>query len=238
MPEKETGKTDWVSAAQAEPVASVLLVDDHAVIAVPLMMALESSGFGPVVAADVDDLSEEAVLAIADSLRPDIVLLDIHLGGDRLSLPMVPSLVTLGAKVILFTALNDPRLLAKGLRAGAEAVIDKALPFHKLVAALAGLAAGKPIMTADEREALLELLEAHLAEEEARLKPFRTLTAREVQVLGLLIDGRSPKEIARSEGISVSTVRGHIDHVLAKLGVGSQREALALAREAVWPGWR
>jgi two-component system, NarL family, nitrate/nitrite response regulator NarL len=225
-----------MSTAAAEPVASVFLVDDHAAIAVPLMMALESSGFGPVVTADVDDLSEESVLAIAGSLRPDIVLLDINLGGDRVSLPMVPSLVELGAKVVLFTALNDPRLLAKGLRLGAEAVIDKALPFHKLVAALTGLAAGRPMMTADEREALLELLEAHLAEEEARLKPFRALTAREVQVLGLLIDGRSPKEIARSEGISVSTVRGHIDRVLAKLGVGSQREALALARAAGWHG--
>lgn len=218
--------------------ASVLLVDDHAVIAEPLMMALESSGFGPVVAADVDDLSPEAVLAVAGSMRPDIVLLDIHLGSDRLSLPMVPLLVELGAKVILFTAMNDPRLLAEGLRGGAEAVIDKALPFHKLVASLTGLAAGTPMMTPDEREALLELLEAHFAEEEARLQPFRALTGREVQVLGLLIDGRSPKEIARSEGISVSTVRGHIDRVLAKLGVGSQREALHLARAAGWPDQR
>lgn len=227
-----------MSAAAADPVASVLLVDDHAVIAVPLMMALESSGFGPVVSADVDDLSEEAVLAVAGSLRPDIVLLDIHLGGDRLSLPMVPTLVALGAKVVLFTAMNDPRLLAKGLRAGAEAVIDKSLPFHKLVAALTGLAAGRPMMTSEERDALLELLEAHFAEEEARLQPFRALTAREVQVLCLLIAGQSPKEIARGEGISVSTVRGHIDRVLAKLGVGSQREALALARTAGWPDQR
>lgn len=217
-------------------VASVLLVDDHAVIAAPLMMALQASGFGPVVAADVDDLSEAAILGLAAEVGPDIVLLDLHLAKDRLSLAMIGPLVESGAKVILFTASDDPRLLAAGLRAGAEAVIDKAMPFHQLVSALRELAAGGELMAADEREALLELLEANFVEEEARLRPFRSLTPREAQVLEHLIGGRSPKEIARSEGISVSTVRGHIDRVLAKLAVSSQREALAAARTAGWPG--
>ena len=215
--------------------ASVLLVDDHAVIAVPLMMALESSGFGPVVAADPDDLSPEAVLAMAGSVRPDIVLLDLHLGGDRLGLPMIAPLVEMGAKVILFTATKDPRLVARGLRGGAEAVVDKATPFHRLVAALTQVAAGQPRLADDEREGLLEALEANFAEEDALRRPFDALTAREAQVLRLLIDGRSPKEIARIEVISLSTVRGHIDRTLSKLGVSSQREALAQARAAGWP---
>ena len=231
----DTGKTAGVTAAAPAPLASVLLVDDHAVIAVPLRMALEASGFGPVVTADVDDLSMEAVLATAASVQPDIVLLDIHLGGERLGLPMIAPLVEIGSKVILFTATSDPRLVARGLRGGALAVVDKATPFHRLVAALTDLAAGRPLMTEDEREGLLEVLEAQLAEEEARLRPFEGLTGREAQVLRQLIDGRSPKEIARAEGISVSTVRGHIDRVLAKLSVSSQREALALARAAGWP---
>ncbi|HET9442363.1 MAG TPA: response regulator transcription factor [Acidimicrobiales bacterium] len=224
-----------MTGSRGEGLASVLLVDDHAVLAVPLTMALESSGFGPVVAADVDDLSEPAILTTAGSLRPDIVLLDLHLGGDRLGLPMIPALVELGGKVVLFTANHDPRLLALGLRSGAEAVLDKAMPFHRLVAALTELAAGRPLMDPEEREALLEALEAHLAEETARRRPFEALTGREAQVLRLLIEGRSPKEIARSEGISVSTVRGHIDRMLAKLDVSSQREALAMARSVGWP---
>ena len=224
-----------MSDGAAGPVASVLLVDDHAVIAVPLMMALEASGFGPVVTADPDDLSQEAVLARAASLGPDIVLLDLHLGAGRLGLPMIDPLTELGAKVILFTASNDPRLIAKSLRAGALAVIDKATPFHRLVAALTQAAAGQPLLADDEREALLEALEANFAEEDALRRPFEALTAREAQVLRLLIDGRSPKEIARIELISLSTVRGHIDRTLSKLGVSSQREALAQARAAGWP---
>ena len=200
-----------------------------------MLMALQASGFGPVVAADVDDLSEATVTALAGSVRPDIVLLDLHLGADQLGLPMIAPLVALGAKVILFTASADPRMLATGLRAGAEAVIDKAMPFHRLVSALTQLAAGAPLMTEDERTSLLDLLEANLAEEDALRQPFEALTSREDQVLRHLIDGRSPKQIARDEGISVSTVRGHIERVLAKLGVSSQREALAAARAAGWP---
>lgn len=216
-------------------IASVLLVDDHAVIAVPLKMALESSGFGPVVTMDPEDLTEEAVLATARSMRPDIVLLDVHLGGDHTGLPMVAPLVGLGAKVILFTATNEPRLLATGLRDGAEAVIDKATSFQRLVAALAKLAGGTPLMSEDERTALLEVLQTHLAEEFARVRPFESLTEREAQVLQQLIEGKAPKTIAREMGISVSTVRGHIDRILAKLRVSSQREALAMARAAGWP---
>ena len=224
-----------MTAGAPAPLASVLLVDDHAVIASPMLMALQANGFGPVVAADVEDLSEASVTALAASVRPDIVLLDLHLGEDRLGLPMIAPLVDLGAKVILFTASDDPRMLATGLRAGAEAVIDKAMPFHRLIAALTELAAGHALMADDERAILLDVLEANFAEEDALRQPFQTLTAREDQVLRHLIDGRSPKQIARDEGISVSTVRGHIDRVLAKLGVSSQREALAAARAAGWP---
>ena len=218
-----------------EPLASVLLVDDHAVIASPMLMALQASGFGPVVAADVEDLSETAVTALAASVRPDIVLLDLHLGAGRLGVPMIAPLVALGAKVVLFTASDDPRMLASSLRAGAEAVVDKAIPFHSLVAALTELAAGHPLMAEDERATLLDVLEANVAQETALRQPFEALTAREEQVLRHLVDGRSPKQIARDEGISVSTVRGHIERVLAKLGVSSQREALAAARAAGWP---
>lgn len=225
-----------MASSGEERKASILLVDDHAVIAVPLAMALEASGFGPVVAADPEDLSMEAVVAHARALDVDIVLLDLHLGGGRVGLPMVAPLMGTGAKVVLFTAGTDPHLIASALRAGAEAVIDKAMPFHKLVATLVEVAEGRQLMLPDEREALVEALERSELDEQARSLPFRRLTDREAGVLRRLIEGHSPKEIARGDGISVSTVRGHIQSVFAKLDVSSQREALAMARAADWPG--
>ena len=216
--------------------SSILLVDDHAVIAAPLAMALNASGFERVAAADPEELTVEAVLAQARTMEADIVLLDLHLGNDRFGLPMVEPLIDMGAKVVLFTASRDPRLIATALKAGAEAVVDKAMPFNRLVAALVELSNGRELMAADEREALIEALELHQEEEQSRLRPFEALTERESAVLRRLIEGQSPKQMARADGISVSTVRGHIQRVLTKLDVSSQREALALARSAGWPG--
>jgi DNA-binding NarL/FixJ family response regulator len=216
--------------------AAVLLVDDHAVIAAAMVVALTGQGFDPVVAADADDLSTESVLRTARQLNPDVVLLDVHLGAGRLGVPMVRPLVEGGAKVLLFTASTEARLIVEGLRAGAEAVLDKAMSFDKVVATLHDVMAGRQLMPREEREALIEALDQDFAAETERRRPFEALTEREAQVLRSLIDGRSPKLLAKNEGISVSTVRGHIERIFQKLGVSSQREALARARAAGWPG--
>jgi two-component system nitrate/nitrite response regulator NarL len=215
--------------------ASILIVDDHAVIAASVAMALRGHGFKPVVAVDVEDLGLAAVLETARSVEPDVVLLDLYLGGDRLGVPMIAPLVELGAKVLLFTASTDPMLIVASLRAGAEAVVDKAMSFEKVVATLRLLAGGGELMPRDEREALIEALDQRTADERERLRVFDALTEREENVLRRLIDGHSPKEIARQEGVAVSTVRRHVEGIFRKLGVNSQRQALGLARVAGWP---
>jgi DNA-binding CsgD family transcriptional regulator len=89
-------------------------------------------------------------------------------------------------------------------------------------------------MTQGERDALLESVQRHHVAEQALERPFKALTDREKDILSALIAGRSPKQIALLNGITVSTVRGHIQGVLSKLDVSSQREALAMARHAGW----
>ena len=200
-----------------------------------MVVALRAEGFAPVAAADADDLSLDAVLAAAGSIGADIVLLDLYLGKSQLGIPMIGPLVAQGAKVLLFTASTDPYLIASGLRAGAEAVVDKSMPFPNVVGTLNAVAAGEELMPPHERDALIEALEQHVAEEHARLRSFDALTEREAHVLRSLIAGRSPKQVARDSGTSVSTVRGHIEHIFQKLGVGTQREAFAAARTAGWP---
>ena len=215
--------------------ASILIVDDHAVIAASMAMALRSQGFEPVVAVDADDLSVERVVDTARSFKPDIVMLDLFLGGDRLGVPMIAPLVELGAKVLLFTASTEPRFIVASLRAGAEAVLNKAMSLDKVVRTLDILAAGGELMPGEEREALIEALDEAFAPEQERLRPFDALTEREAHVLRRLIDGDSPKQIARKEGVSLSTVRSHVEGIFRKLEVNSQREALARARAAGWP---
>lgn len=201
-----------------------------------MAVALTDQGFAPVVAVDPDELSVQAVLDRARAVKPDIVLLDLYLGRGQLGVPMVRPLTELGAKVLLFTASSDPDLIAAGLQAGAEAVLDKGMSFQKVVGTLEDLVAGRVLMPREEREALIEALRERTAASEARHRRFAALTEREADVLRRLIDGHSPKSIARYEAISVSTVRGHIERIFQKLDVQSQREALALARAMKWPG--
>ncbi len=213
---------------------SVLVVDDHGVVASAVAVALRANGFDPVVVVDSTDLSADAVLDAARREQPDIVLLDLYLGRELTSLPMIGPLITTGARVLLFTSSTDARLLAAGLRAGAEAVVDKSTSFDQVLATLQRLGSGEPAMTHEERAALLEELEGGVDPVDDHRR-FDLLTPRESQVLHRLIEGDSPKGIAHSEGISVSTVRGHIERILAKLDVNNQREALALARVSGWP---
>lgn len=213
---------------------SVLLVDDHGVIAEPLKMTLGAYGFDRV-SSVTEDLSPETVIAAAREAEARIVLLDLHLGDHQLGVPMIGPLMELDAKVVLFTASRDPRLIAAGLRAGAEAVIDKGMAFDRLVSVLADLAAGRELMPAEEREALISAFEGQFQDENDLRAPFDTLTEREAHVLRRLIAGAAPKDIARGDGIRVSTVRGHLEKIFAKLGVSGQREAIVAAREAHWP---
>ncbi len=90
-------------------------------------------------------------------------------------------------------------------------------------------------MTEDERSGLLDSVERHEKAERALRQPLDALTKREAEVLAALIAGAAPKQIAAGNGTSISTVRGHIQRVLSKLDVATQREALAVARHAGWP---
>ncbi|HEV2071837.1 MAG TPA: response regulator transcription factor [Acidimicrobiales bacterium] len=215
--------------------ASIMIVDDHPVIGDSMAMALRAHGFEPVVAVPPEDLSVSTVVGTARSVEPGIVMLDLFLGGDQVSVPMIAPLVELGAKVIVFTASNDPRLTVACLRAGAEAVLNKAAAFDQVLSTLKDLATGRELMPPEERDALIEALDERSAEERERLRPFDALTEREAQVLRRLIDGESPKQIARDEAISLSTVRSHVERIYRKLGVNNQRQALGLARAAGWP---
>ncbi|HEV2809435.1 MAG TPA: hypothetical protein VGV93_03435, partial [Acidimicrobiales bacterium] len=87
-----------------------MIVDDHPVIGDSMAMALRAHGFEPVVAVPPEDLSVRTVVETARSVEPAIVMLDLFLGGDQVSVPMIVPLVELGARVIVFTASNDPKL--------------------------------------------------------------------------------------------------------------------------------
>ncbi len=216
----------------------VLVVDDHAVMAHALAAALRLQGFGTVESLSGTTITDDAILeGAAHAGDGVIVVLDLHLGGDRHSTPAIAPLVDQGARVLVLTAERDPRLLGECLEAGALGVFDKSQAFDQLVDQILDAAAGRSVMSLRAREDLLTGLRASRRERQHTLAPFETLTPRERDALAGLLAGRSAQEIASGHHLGLSTVRTHVKTMMRKLGVNSQLAAVALARDAGWrPG--
>lgn len=221
------------SAPAGVALGSVLIVEDHQLLAQSLSFALMAEGFAVTVAA-LD--SAAGVLEALDDSGADIVLLDLDLGGsvgDGFSL--VRPLCERGARVVVVSGSTDRPRLAGCLEQGAIAFLPKSTPYERLVDAVTDVAAGRPVMAEAERHALLTELWNWRAQQRQALAPFESLTARESQVLAALMDGQGCEAIASAWFVSETTVRTQIRGVLTKLGVTSQ---LAAAAEAQRVGWR
>jgi DNA-binding NarL/FixJ family response regulator len=213
----------------------VLIVEDHVLLAESLAVALRLRGFDDVQVADAGCLDDEAVLALADAMAPDVVLADLHLGDDRLALPAIKELTERGFVVMVLTASIDRVLLARCLEAGAVAVFDKAQAFDDLATWLVDAMLGRATMQPAARDALLSELDEHRRQTDHLGALFARLTEREREVFAAIIDGSTADEIAAAQFVAVSTVRTHIRSILEKLGVNSQLAAVALARRSGWP---
>jgi two-component system, NarL family, response regulator LiaR len=198
----------------------VLVVDDHAVVREGLRTFLSLQD-GIEVVGEASDGRE--AIAAAQRLRPDVVLMD-------LVMPRVDGVQAMrelrdhvpGARVIVLTSfLEDDRLLP-AIRAGAAGYLLKNVEPSELARA---------VRTADAGEALIDpAVAARLVDALASdHRPEQPLTAREQDVLDLLARGYANKRIARELGIAEKTVKTHVSHVLAKLGVSDRTQAALYA---------
>jgi DNA-binding NarL/FixJ family response regulator len=206
------------------------------VIASWLALALAHSGFSRVSTADPDELAADGPLPCGGLGRRDIVLVGPLQGDGRSTLELIRRLADLGCRVLVVVSDQGLPLAGACLGRGAEAVLDKAMSFDRLVGFVRRLSAGGSAMTDEERTALVEVIEGHEAAARSLRQPFEALTWREADVLAAVVAGAAAKQIAYGKGISVSTVRGHIQHVLATLDASTQRQAVDMARLAGWPG--
>ena len=201
----------------------ILVVEDHALVASGLRMGLEAEGHD-VTASDGSDLP--------DPVDVDVVLLDLNLGPLGSGLDLMP--VFDGATVVVLTGQTDTTELAAAYEAGAVAVLDKSIPFPKLVRQLEAIQRGDTTETDQRRHEIVGRRRTEAAERVRRLEPFADLTSREQAVLAMLMDGMQAAEIADTSYVSISTVRSQIRSVLTKLGVNSQLTAVAMAVKAGW----
>jgi NarL family two-component system response regulator LiaR len=214
----------------AEGAIRVLLVDDHAVVREGLRGFLELQD-GIEVAGEAAD-GGAAVDAVVE-LQPDVVLMDLVMPG----LDGVGAMRELrrrgsAARVIVLTSFADDERLLPAIRAGAAGYLLKNVEPSELARAVRAAHAGEALLDPVVAARLVEALAAPGGPDDA--EPDSGLTAREREVLELIVAGESNKRIARALGISEKTVKTHVGHVLAKLGVTDRTQAaLQAVREGL-----
>lgn len=205
----------------------VLIVEDHAILTQSLSLSLRLEGMEPLVASRLD---EHSVLADARRLRPHLVLLDLHLGGEGDALPLIGPLASTGSQVLILTGSTDEALQGAALDAGAVSILHKGESLDQLCQNIRDVIDGHIVMRPARRDELLQKSRRRSALE-AKL---RSLSPREAEVLSALIEGMSAETIASALFVSVATVRSHIRSILRKVDVTSQLAAVAAARRAGW----
>ncbi|MFD4702972.1 response regulator [Streptomyces niveus] len=196
----------------------VLLVDDHQVVRRGLRTFLEIQDDIEVVGEASDG---DGGVAGAEELRPDVVLMDIKMPGTD-GIEALRKLRELAnpAKVLIVTSFTEQRTVVPALRAGAAGYVYKDVDPEALAGAIRSVHAGHVLLQPEVAGALL-------AQDDPGAGHGRgsSLTDREREVLTLIADGRSNREIARALVLSEKTVKTHVSNILMKLDLADRTQA-------------
>ena len=200
----------------------VLLADDHPALRVGLRVLLDRAE-NIIVVDEVDD--GEAALAVIEASSPDVAVLDCQLPGiDGVTVAVKIQQRELKIRVLALSAYDDDRYLAGMMTAGAVGYLLKNEAPSQIVAAVQAAMHGDTLWT-PEQIARVEQWRAEVAEVR------ESLTSREREVLALVTEGLSNKEIAQALTVTVRTTDFHVSNILRKLGVISRVEAAVWAKE-------
>lgn len=208
----------------------IFLADDHAILREGLRSLIDGLPEMEVIGEAGD--GREAV-RVATEAKPDVVVMDVNmpdLNGIEATRLMVKELPTV--KVIGLSMYSDKRFVVGMLKAGASGYLLKASAFEELATAVQTVMAGNIYLSPRVTGVVIEDYVGKLAAEGPTLEG--VLTAREREVLQLLAEGRSSKEIASRLHVSEKTVHTHRQHIMEKLDIHSIAELTKYAiREGI-----
>lgn len=223
---------NWTAETAAQPRrGTVLVVDDHHLITLAFSTALTAEDLNVIVATEPD---VERLLAIACLHRPVLALVDLQFGGSASEGIHIVKCLAARTRVLVLTGVTDPAVLGGCLEDGAIGVLSKAEPFDCLLGRIGAALRGEPVHSLREQDDLLVAARARRTDTAQRLAPFRSLSAREAEVLSHLASGLTADAIAGRTYVSVATVRTHIQAILRKLEVRTQLAAVARAHQSGW----
>lgn len=205
---------------------TVLVVDDAPLFQAGISAALDNAGF------EVVGQAQDAMAAVskARQLKPDVVILDVLMPGLS-GLEVLDKIVdgTPGTKVVLLTASESEEDLLAAIKAGASGYVVKDTPLPQLVANIREVVAGGSVISPQMATKLFVNVRQLLRHRDIVAGRRPTLTGREVEVLQLVAQGMTSREIGEKLFISENTVKNHVRNILDKLGLHSRNEAVMYA---------
>lgn len=208
-------------------VISVAVVDDHPLFRRGIISLLETLDGVRVVG---DASTTEEALALVTTAAPDVVLMDLDLGGES-GIDATKAVLRERPEtaVLVLTMLGDDRSLFASMRAGARGYLLKVASPAEVERAIHAVAAGEVLFGADIAARAVAFLSGAVAE--TRTNPFPELTEREAEVLELVARGLDNGSIAQKLFLTSKTVRNYVYGILTKLGAADRSALIVLARE-------
>jgi len=215
----------------------VLVVDDQALVRAGFGMILEAHDDIEVVGEAADGLEAAEMV---EKVQPDVVLMDVRMPGVD-GIEATRRLVARGnnrVRVIILTTFDLDEYVYEGMRAGASGFLLKSAPPRRLADAVREVAAGETLLAPSITRRLIEQFVRRPPPGSDVPPDLGDLTERELQVLRHIATGKSNAEISGSLFLSEATVKSHVTHLLAKLGLRDRVQAVILAYESglVQPG--
>jgi NarL family two-component system response regulator LiaR len=209
----------------------IMIVDDHDMVRTGLRtyLMLEPK-FQVIAEASNGQAALDMLAASTEEKRPQIILMDLMMPGmdgieaTRAIVSKFPDM-----KIVMLTSFLEDDKVYGAIEAGAVSYVLKTVSAEELIYAISGAFKGMPVMTADVSQALTRGLRQRTAQ-----SGDEGLTEREKEVLLLIADGQSNKEIAEELHISVKTVKTHVSNLLMKCELDDRTQLAVLAHRKGW----
>jgi len=204
----------------------LVIADDHPMVRAGLCSMLTASRVN--VVGEASD--GQSALEMARKLQPQVVLMDIRMPGmDGIQALEAIRAEKLATKVIMVTTYRSTSYLLRSLSAGAVGFVLKDISREELLAAIYSVADGASLVDSQFLQAVLRSLEESEGAKETPFDLVEALTAREMDILKLMVEGLTNQAIGDVLGLSAGTVKGYAQTVMHKLGTTDRTQAAVKA---------
>ncbi len=204
----------------------VLIADDHTIVRSGVRLLLEAE---PDIEVVGEALDGQQALTLAETLRPDVILMDIAMPGmDGLEATRKIIALWPDIRVLVLTMHRTDDYFFEMLKAGASGYVLKGAQTDELINAIRVVAQGEVFLYPPVAR---KLVQDYLNRVAGNAQSSPSLSPRETEILRLMAEGCSNKEIAEELVVSPSTVHSHRSNLMSKLGLNSRRELIQYARD-------